>query len=153
MNGSSDIVSFLIVFLRRGRRWRRGGEQQHHPLRSMCISVSRGTVCRDVTCRARTNCRKPVISLHPKLFLVHREDLDTYLCQRCRDITCLCDATCTHTRTDRHQRGLVTFTVVRDIAQELSFCLSGTRMLGIRNKLVFEPVNMAACWRNNLFCA
>ena len=142
MSGSSDIVSFLIVFLRRGRRWRRGGEQQHHPLRSMCIYVSRGTVCRDVTCRARTNCRKPVISLHPKLFLVHREDLATYLCQRCRDITCLCEATCTHTRTDRHQRGLVTFAVVRDIAQDLSLCLSGSRMLGIHIESATEQIGL-----------
>ena len=142
MSGSSDIVSFLIVFLRRGRRWRRGGEQQHHPLRSMCIYVSRGTVCRDVTCRARTNCRKPVVSLHPKLFLVHREDLDTYLCQRCRDITCLCEATCTHTPADRHQRGLVTFAVVRDIAQDLSLCLSGSRMLGIHIESATEQIGL-----------
>ena len=104
------------------------------------ISLSPGTVCRDVTCRARSNCRKPVISLHPSLFLAHREDLDTYLCQRCRDITCLCEATCTHTRTDRHQHDIVAFGVARDIAQHLSLVLSGSRMLGIHIESATEHI-------------
>ena len=36
-SGSLDNVSFLILSLLTGRRWRRGGRQQQHPLRAMCI--------------------------------------------------------------------------------------------------------------------
>ena len=122
------------------------------------ISLSRGTVCRDVTCRARSNCRKPLVSLHPSLFLAHKEDLDTYLCQRCRDITCLCEATCTHTRTERHQHDIVAFSVAREIATICHYfypvlvCLESTLKVP-QNTFVFEPANVGACWRSNLFCA
>ena len=52
-------------------------------------NCSRCLVCRDETCRRR-NCDSPVKSLNPKQFLKRKEDLDTYLCQRCRYITCQC---------------------------------------------------------------
>ena len=46
--------------------------------------------CRDPTCTRRGRCKKPIVPLNPKQFLSSKEELTTYLCERCRYITCAC---------------------------------------------------------------
>ena len=48
------------------------------------------TTCRDPACTRRGRCKKPIVPLHPKQFLGSKEELTTYLCERCRYITCAC---------------------------------------------------------------
>lgn len=52
---------------------------------------SRCRVCRDIHCRKRV-CDKHVKPLHPKQFPKSRQEVDTYLCELCRYITCSCGA-------------------------------------------------------------
>ena len=52
---------------------------------------SRCRVCRDIHCRKRV-CHKPVKPLHPQQFLKSKQELETYLCELCRYITCSCGA-------------------------------------------------------------
>ena len=47
------------------------------------------SVCRDPSCVKR-KCSNPITPLHPNKRLHNKADLDTYLCERCRWITCAC---------------------------------------------------------------
>ena len=74
----------------------------HRPVyqRSLCFDCCRPrctaaqcrtcTVCRHPKCTKRTKCQDPIIPLHPKQLLTRKEDLATYLCDRCCYITCAC---------------------------------------------------------------
>ena len=64
-------------------------------------------VCRHPTCMKR-KCDRPIVSVHPKQFLTKKHDLATYLCERCRWITCACGNTMPK-RTQRLQKSVGTF--------------------------------------------
>ena len=77
--------------------------------RPRCISKRCRTcaVCRDPTCRKR-KCKNSIMPLHFKHRLKRKEDLATYLCARCRWITCACGKTMPQ-RTERRQKRAGTF--------------------------------------------
>ena len=60
--------------------------------------------CRDPTCNQRTKCRKPIKPLHPKCFPQSKEEVATYLCTRCRWITCQCGEVMPIRTVRRHKR-------------------------------------------------
>ena len=47
------------------------------------------SICRNPSCNKR-KCESLITELHPKKRLHSKTDLDTYLCERCRWITCAC---------------------------------------------------------------
>ena len=67
--------------------------------RSLCLQCCRPQctsphcktcrVCRDPACKKR-KCNNKIIPLHPKQLPGTLEDVATYLCPPCRDITCKC---------------------------------------------------------------